>query len=229
MLPNKKLKQAIGEFIKNIGFALVIALLVRSALIAPYKIPSGSMIPTLLIGDHIMVSKLSYSIKLPIPFTNINLFTYDKPKRGDVIVFKYPVDKKLDFIKRLIGLPGDVVEVKDRNIYINGIKIPIDASDELGSSGDFQQMPDIYQEKFFNVTHDVQFLKMVGHLRNFGPVTVPLGSYFVMGDNRDNSADSREWGFVPEKNIVGRALFIWFSWDSERHSIRFDRFFKGIY
>src|SRR3989338_1167863 len=99
MTSNKNFKQSVQEFVKNILFALTIALLVRSALIAPYKIPSGSMIPTLLVGDHIMVSKISYSIKLPVPFTNVNLYTYDKPKRGDVIVFKYPKDESVDFIK----------------------------------------------------------------------------------------------------------------------------------
>ena len=227
MESKKTMKESVKEFSKNISVALIIALLVRSALIAPYKIPSGSMIPTLLVGDHIMVSKLSYSIKLPIPFTNVNLYTYDKPKRGDVIVFKYPKDESVDFIKRLIAIPGDIIEVHDKNIYINGVKIAITLTNNVGSLDGFQ-VPDVYKESFFTITHDVQFMKLIARLRDFGPITVPAGSYFVMGDNRDNSADSREWGFVPEKNIVGRALFIWFSWDSERATIRFDRFFKGI-
>jgi len=174
-----------------------------------------------------MVSKISYSIKLPVPFTNVNLYTFDKPKRGDVVVFKYPIDDKIDFIKRLIAIPGDIVEVRDKNIFINGVKIPITLTSDIGSVDGFQ-IPNIYKENFFDVTHDVQFMRANPELRNYGPITVPTCSYFFMGDNRDNSSDSRSWGFVPEKNIVGRALFIWFSWDSERGTIRFDRFGRGI-
>jgi signal peptidase I len=183
------------------------------------------MIPTLKIGDFIFVSKLSYGLKLP--FTNYNLITYDKPKRGEVIVFIYPEDTSLDFIKRVTAVEGDTVEVKDNVLFINGkemVRTPVKAQSILDDVS--LKVPraaaKLYQERLDQVSHFV--LDLFPLPGNFGPVTVPPGHVFVMGDNRDDSRDSRVWGFLPIKNIRGRALFVWLSLDSEHWRIRWERF-----
>ena len=177
--------QVVREYAEVLIIALALALFIRTFIIQAFKIPSGSMIPTLEIGDHILVSKFSYGVK--IPFTDICFLDFHKPEREDVIVFREPKQGKKDFIKRVIGLPGDHVEVRQKKLFING---------------QFQEDRHAYfaGNRFRSKTD------------NYGPVTVPEGHYFMMGDNRDNSSDSRVWGFVPFENIRGKALIIYISW-----------------
>ncbi|MFH1727620.1 MAG: signal peptidase I [Pseudomonadota bacterium] len=218
---------------KTIIIALVIALMIRTSIIGNYKVPTGSMIPTIEIGDHLFASHISYSLKLPVPFTNINIFTYDKPKRGDIIVFRSP-DKEnpgIDMVKRVIGLPGDKIEVKSPYVYINDEKLEIN---KLYTKEKFEIFGNVttYNEKLIDLNHKIQHFESEFLLRpqTFGPYTVPPDSYFVMGDNRDNSRDSRYWGVVPFNNIKGKVKIIWFSWDKEGegffNKIRFNRQFK---
>jgi signal peptidase I len=158
------------------------------------------MKPTLLIGDHILVSKFNYGIRLPL--VRSSLIPVGTPKRGDIVVFIYPEDRSKDFIKRLIGVPGDTIEIRNKNIFLNGLPW----SDTHGVYVDNLIIPGSVQPR-----------------DNFGPVTVPEGSLFVMGDNRDESYDSRFWGFVPMKDVLGKALIIYWSWNQEDHGVRLGR------
>jgi signal peptidase I len=183
-------QRKIKEEIKGILIAVFIALFVRAFFVQAYKIPSGSMEPTLLVGDHLLVLKCAYGIMIPL--VGKYLVEYSSPKRGDIIVFVYPRDPKKDFIKRVMALPGERVQIIGRTIYINGKPI----RDPWG------------------VWSENDLLR-----GNFGPVTVPQGHYFVLGDNRDNSMDSRYWGFVPKSNILGKALIIYWSWNGEAENL----------
>jgi signal peptidase I len=196
-------KSVIWEYVEAIVIALVLALVIRKFVIQAYKIPSGSMLETLQIGDHILVNKFIYYFK--------------EPKRGDIIVFKYPGDKKRDFIKRLIGLPGDTLEIKDKIVHINGTPLT--------------EPYVVYKDKatIFNKNYPAYYLDPYARNRdNFGPVTVPANEYFMMGDNRDYSQDSRYWGFLDRDLIEGEALIIYWSWNGEvsgfLKKIRWDRF-----
>jgi signal peptidase I len=195
-----KTKSKIQEYIEAIIMAIMIALVVRTFIIQAYKIPSGSMKPTLLIGDHILVNKFIYGIKIPY-FRKI-IFSVTDPQRGDIIVFIYPNDRSKDFIKRVIGLGGETVEIKNKKIFINGKEY----SDLLGVYSDRVIYPAAMQPR-----------------DNFGPVTVPVGSLFVMGDNRDESMDSRFWGFVDLKDVEGKAFIIYWSWNREDQNLRWKR------
>jgi len=186
-------KSVLREYAEAIVIAVVLALFIRTFVVQAFKIPSGSMKPTLLVGDHILVNKFIYGIK--IPFTDKTIIELGKPKRGDVVVFKYPLDRKKDYIKRVIGLPGDKVELVNKQLFINGRLI-----DDPHASYSFY-----------------------GNLRNFGPVAVPAQHLFVMGDNRDESSDSRVWGFVPYAYLKGKAFLIYWSWDREDFGVRWGR------
>lgn len=194
----KTRKQAMLEFVEAIVTALILALIIKAYVIQAFKIPSGSMIPTLLIGDHVLVNKFIYGTD--IPFTDKRILVFKKPEKHDIIVFKAPNDPKRDFIKRVIGVGGDVIEGKEKALYVNGIR----------------------QEEGF-IRHSDSNINEAGPRDSFGPVRVPLGKYFVMGDNRDESSDSRFWGFVDEEKILGRAMFIYWSWDSTNFRPRLDR------
>ncbi len=201
---------------------ILIVFLLRSFLVEPFKIPSGSMIPTLLIGDFILVNKYTYGIRLPV--LNVKVVELNNPKRGDVMVFRYPADPALDYIKRVVGLPGDRIEYRDKILSVNGRQVPRNQVGDYQSRERLQFFPR-YVERFEANEHEIILEKETpGHVSrgmefrhsgncdyNSGGVvcTVPAGHYFVMGDNRDNSSDSRVWGFVPDANIVGRAFFIW--------------------
>lgn len=195
-----KQKSKLREYAEAIVLAVVIALFVRTFVIQAYKIPSGSMKPTLLIGDHILVSKFNYGIK--IPFVRTTLIPVGTPERGDILVFIYPEDRSKDFIKRLIGLPGDTIEVRNKKIFLNGLPY----NDKHGVHADNLVIPGAVQPR-----------------DNFGPLKVPEGSFFVLGDNRDESYDSRFWGFVNEKDILGKALIIYWSWNQEEYGVRWSR------
>ncbi len=193
-------KSKLREYVEAILLAIVIAFFIRTFVIQAYKIPSGSMKPTLLIGDHILVSKFNYGVKLP--FIRSTLIPVGTPKRGDIIVFIYPEDRSKDFIKRVIGVPGDTVEIRDKKVFLNGQPM----NDPHGVHSDNLTIPGAVQPR-----------------DNFGPVKVPEGKLFVMGDNRDESYDSRFWGFVDMKDVLGKALIIYWSWNQEDYSVRWSR------
>lgn len=196
----------------------VIVLGLRWLLIEPFVIPSGSMIPSLLIHDHILVNKLAYGLR--IPFSEKYIFFWQHPQRGDIVVFKYPKNINVFFVKRLIGEPGDKVELKNGVLFVNDQELsqtPQTSEQVEQVAPDFSAPSDFfsyYLEPAREHQHLVRYYTSASSSRNWGPVTVPENSYFMMGDNRDESMDSRFWGFVPEGNIVGRAGVIWFSCES---------------
>lgn len=216
----------------SLGFALLLVFAIRSSVIEAFKIPSGSMIPTLLIGDHIFVNKFAYGFK--IPFSDlflddpVYLAKREPPQAGDIIVFKYPGDESLYYIKRVVGVPGDSVEVRNKVLFINGKEIMRRKADAADIAKTFEYLKDspqyressieVFREKLGYTDHLMMTDKQQLFTENFGPKTVPADSYFAMGDNRDYSNDSRFWGFVPMRNIKGRAMFIWLSvWLSFDH------------
>ena len=206
-------------------FPVILAVfLLRSFLVEPYKIPSGSMIPTLLVGDFILVNKFTYGIRLPV--LNKKVVEIGQPQRGDVMVFRWPVDPSIDYIKRVVGLPGDTVAYLDKRLTINGEEIPVRKAGDYLDRDKLYYTPR-YLEKLGDVEHSIlidkeapPFVSQIFNspyrdkcnYNNRGVICqVPPGHYFMMGDNRDNSQDSRYWGFVPDGNIVGKAFFIWFN------------------
>ncbi|MBD0316419.1 MAG: signal peptidase I [Nitrospiraceae bacterium] len=216
-------KSVVREYAEAIIVAMLLAFAIRVFVVQAFKIPSGSMIPTLLIGDHILVSKLSYGFQWPTDcklqwsFPPVNCYAsatvvaFGKPQRGDIIVFRFPEDEEKDFIKRIVGGPGDTVQLKNKVVLVNGQ--PLD-------------------DKAFTQRIDPGVIDGTINSRdNFGPVTVPEGSYFVMGDNRDQSLDSRFWGFVREEKIRGKAFRIYWSWSGQGNWtewVRWERFGKAI-
>jgi len=195
-----KTKSKVREYAEAIVIAILIAFFIRSFVVQAFKIPSGSMKPTLLIGDHILVNRFIYGIK--IPYFRKTLIPIGEPKRGDIVVFIYPEDRSKDFIKRVIGVGGDTIEIRNKNVYLNSLP----DNDTHGVYADDFIIPGSIQPR-----------------DNFGPVTVPRGSIFVMGDNRDQSYDSRFWGFVDLKDVLGKAFIIYWSWDRENYGIRWNR------
>lgn len=189
---------------------LLIVLLLRSFIVEPFRIPSGSMLPTLEIGDFILVNKYAYGLKLPVLHDTV--VPVGAPRTGDVAVFRYPRDASQDYIKRIVGVPGDHIIYRDKQLQINGRVI---GQAERGDIGVFSEMLPIEMqrrsESLPGAAHDILLAPSVS--QPMGQWRVPPGHYFVMGDNRDNSNDSRAWGFVPEANLVGRAFLIWMHWD----------------
>ena len=199
----------------------------RSFVVEPFKIPSGSMIPTLQIGDYILVNKFTYGIRLPV--LNKKVIDINLPQRGDVMVFRYPLDPSTDYIKRVVGVPGDVVAYQNKRLTINGKPVETERVDDylhpeqLHYSKQYVEKADEMEHRTLNDGDDSGFITGATQFpqrdkcryNNAGIVcTVPPGNYFMMGDNRDNSKDSRYWGFVPEENIVGKAFFIWFNFSN---------------
>jgi len=215
------------EWIEPFLIAAVVALFIRQFGVEAFKIPSGSMIPTLTIGDHLLVNKFLYGPR--IPFTDSRFFRGAEPKRGDIIVFKFPEDESKNFIKRVVGVPGDKIEIRKGILRINDLPVPLTEVTESGPSGQGGGQalpwgkPRVYDEQLGNVTHRLQYLRdQSGY--DFGPVLVPQESVFVMGDNRDNSQDSRIWRFVKYDKILGKALIIYWSWDgNEGRWLRWER------
>lgn len=195
----KSKKRLLWEYTEAIITALILALVIRAYIIQAFKIPSGSMIPTLLIGDHILVNKFLYGTK--IPFTDKKILMFRKPEKGDIIVFKYPENPQKDFIKRVVATEGDVIEERNKIVYING-----------------QAVIESYAHHYDSSLR----LNGLDPRDNFGPIVVPKDKVFVMGDNRDQSYDSRYWGFVDLKEIRGKALIIYWSWDPNDW-VRFSR------
>lgn len=193
-------KSLIREYAEAIVVALLLALLIRTFIVQAFKIPSGSMIPTLDIGDHLLVNKFLYGTA--VPFKDMKILPIRQPERGDIIVFKYPEDESRDFIKRVVGIAGDRVEIRDKVVYVNGVA----------------------QNEPFAIHRDLNVLPAGLQPRdNFGPITVPPGKVFAMGDNRDQSYDSRFWGYVDTVKIKGKAFIIYWSWDGDDHWVRWGR------
>jgi len=235
---SKYTKSNLRQNIEALVFAVVLALLIRTFVFQPFKIPSGSMIPTLLVGDHLLVNKFIYGTK--IPFTDKVVFPIRNIERGDVIVFTYPnyerdpSKKGVYYIKRVVGLPGDRIDIEGRSLLINGQEVPMQF---IGTYLDARngEAFDEYDEDFYGDDHKVIFRKGKENtnIGNYIPVTkVPEGNVFVMGDNRDNSQDSRYWGFVPIENIAGKAFVIHWSWDFDnpnlKDKVRWGRVLSGI-
>jgi signal peptidase I len=214
--PGARKKSVAREYAEAFAVAIALALVIRTFFIQAYKIPSGSMEPTLLIGDHILVNKLIFGLRIPdsvfgvrplsgiIPYGEY-LFRIEPIHRGDVVVFVFPPDPTKDFIKRVVAVAGDTVEVRDKSVYLNGRKM---------------DDPHAYYQP-------AESQVRIAPRDRYGPAVVPKGKVFVMGDNRDRSYDSRFWGFVDDGNVEGRAMIIYWSWDSDSSSyipIRWDRF-----
>ncbi len=209
----KPQKTVVREYAEALIIALILALMIRTFIIQAFKIPTGSMEPTLLVGDHLLVSKFSYSIHIPneIPFTSIQLFSdyhffSSVPERGNIVVFKFPEDPSKDFIKRVIGLPGETLQVIQQRVYIN---------DKL------------LKEPYAH--HSQPSSPNSGNRDNMAPLRIPEGYIFVMGDNRENSHDSRMWGVLDLKNLRGKAQWIYWSWDSKDTGLRTDRLGTSVY
>ncbi|MEC9340168.1 MAG: signal peptidase I [Pseudomonadota bacterium] len=205
------------EYCKAFFPVILVVFLLRSFLAEPFRIPSGSMIPTLEVGDFILVNKFAYGIRLPV--INHKVIDLGAPRRGDVVVFRYPPDPGVDYIKRVVGLPGDRIGYYDKVLYINGKPVPMERLEERSPEGEPRQV--VFSETLDGNAHRVQWI--IGRPSPEGEIEVPEGQYFVLGDNRDNSRDSRVWGFVPDENLVGKAFIIWMSWNSERTWINFGR------
>ncbi|MEW6429037.1 MAG: signal peptidase I [Thermodesulfobacteriota bacterium] len=193
-------KSTVREYAEAIVIALVLAMFIRTFVVQAFKIPSGSMIPTLLIGDHILVNKFIYGIKNP--FNGKVLIPVREIEREDVIVFEYPVNPDQDFIKRVIGLPGDKVRISDKQVFVNDQPVEVDG---------------------IQFTDPRIFPAEVNTRDNFGPVVVPEDSLFVLGDNRDNSYDSRFWKFVRKEAVKGKAFILYWSWNSDDFAVRWSR------
>ena len=201
MANEKKKKSIVREYVEAFATAIILALIIRAFIIQAFKIPSGSMEPTLLVGDHILVNKFIYGTH--IPFTNDVVLPLRSPKQKDVVVFEYPRDESIDFIKRVIGRPGDKVQIVNKQVYINGTAL----KEPYAYHGDPEVLPATESPR-----------------DNFGPIVVPKGDYFMMGDNRDFSNDSRFWGFVKRDLILGQAEIIYFSWNPKTYRVRWNRF-----
>ncbi|MEA2101037.1 MAG: signal peptidase I [Thermodesulfobacteriota bacterium] len=204
----KKDKGVAREWGEALVVAFIIAMIIRAFFLQAYRIPSSSMEDTLLVGDHLLATKYNYGTT--IPFTTSKLWgDHIVPHRGDVIIFTFPKNHRMDFVKRVIGLPGDIIEVRDKHVLING-KEYLSGHEKYTDPNIITQGPGIRRD-------------------NFGPVKVLPGHIFAMGDNRDQSYDCRFWGQVPIKNIKGKVWIIYFSWDSKDHAIRFSRFCRMIH
>ena len=211
----------IVEYARSFFPIFLIVLVLRSFIAEPFRIPSASMMPTLLIGDFILVNKYDYGIRLPV--INIKIIPNKNPQRGDIVVFRYPVDPGIPFIKRVVGLPGDHVAYYDKTLFINGKPMQqteLEAYIGVGA-GKIMDGASHRVEDLGAVRHDI-LMDMAAYSREFEGI-VPAGHYFVLGDNRDNSKDSRYWGYVPDANLVGRAIMIWMNWDLKNNGIAWDR------
>lgn len=208
------------DFCRSFFPVIFVVLVLRSFVAEPFRIPSGSMIPTLLVGDFILVNKFAYGLRDPV--VHHKFVPVGQPERGDIVVFRWPVDPSKDFIKRIVGLPGDRIGYRDKQLYINGEPAMLDPAGVYTAEG----LPPpgvVYRlsERLAGQTHHV--LVNPGRPADDFEFVVPTGEYFAMGDNRDGSDDSRRWGTVPERNLVGKAFFIWMSWDGVNSRIDFSR------
>jgi signal peptidase I len=207
-----------AEYARSFFPVFLIVLLLRSFLVEPFRIPSGSMMPTLLEGDFILVNKYEYGIRLPV--LNRKVIANGEPRRGDIVVFRYPEDPSVPFIKRVVGVPGDHVTYRDQTLYLNGEPVPVE-DEGIGFAGPLRAPALQRIENLGGRRH-----RILVDPRAAGPgadTVVPQGHYFVLGDNRDNSRDSRYWGFVPDEYLIGRAFFIWMHLSFKNGGIEWSR------
>ena len=241
-MTEEKKKSTVREYAEALITAALVALVIRSFVFEAFKIPSASMIPTLSIGDHIFVNKFIYGLRIPL--TKWKIVNFGMPKRGEVIVFAYPLDESKDYIKRTIGLPGDRIHIEEDQVIVNGVLLPRHQLSVMPDpqserllriqNGTMQTIPfergwedfNLFEEQVGDVWHVAQYEVHSGRQRY--DAVVPPGHVFVMGDNRDNSRDSREWGFVPLENIKGKAMFVWLSLDSDHGGIRWHEFGRWV-
>ena len=195
----KEWYESAGEFVESIGIALIMALMIKTSVVEAYKIPSGSMENTLLVGDFLLANKFVYGMKLPIPFTDIHLPAISEPKPGDVVIFKYPKDPSVNYIKRCVAVEGQLVEIRNKKLYVDGELVPLPP---MGKYEDGNQIIQYHRSTRWGI----------GIRDNMPPRKVPKGHLFMMGDNRDKSSDSRFWGFLDRRHVMGRAMIIHFSW-----------------
>jgi len=194
-------KSVVREYTEAIIIAVILALFIRSFIVQAFKIPSGSMLPTLQIGDHLLVNKFIYGVK--IPMTGSVLIPWKDPKQDDIVVFRFPKDRSIDYIKRVVGVAGDTIELKNKQLFING---------------------EVINNPHAHFTGTDIMKATAGPRDTMGPVKVPEGTIFVMGDNRDNSYDSRFWGFVDLNDVLGKAFILYWSWDLKKPLLSVDRF-----
>jgi signal peptidase I len=232
MMKTETLKNKLNAFIRGWGFSLLAAVLIamsfKSAIADWNDVPTGSMEPTILIGDRIFINKLAYDLK--IPFTTRHIARWDNPRRGDIVVFYSPRDGQR-LVKRVIGLPGDTLALDRNRLYLNGEPVKYEKLDDTIArqmAADVQRDYAFLQEKLEPTPHPVMVALSRSMFSSFSPITIPVGNYFVMGDNRDNSADSRFFGLVERKRIVGRATAIALSRDGSFLHPRWDRFFSSL-
>ena len=214
-------ESTVVEYCKSFFPVILAVLLLRSFLVEPFRIPSGSMMPTLLVGDFILVNKFSYGIRLPV--LDSKVVEIGEPERGDVMVFRYPKDPSVDYIKRVVGLPGDKIGYYNKVLYVNGEpagQVPAGVYVGTGSGVSMSGASE-RREQLGEVQHDILVMPRTPGLE--GQYIVGEDEYFVMGDNRDNSNDSRYWGTVPEENLVGKAFRIWMNWDGANKGVEWDR------
>ncbi len=218
----------IVEYSRSFFPIILIVLLLRSFVVEPFRIPSNSMMPTLLTGDFILVNKFAYGLRLPV--THTKFLDLGEPQRGDVVVFRYPRNPSEDYIKRVVGVPGDIVRYQNKVLTINGVEVAQIYRTEYEGVGSGAEMTgvEVREETLNGVVHDILVIPPGHRLTNgerFNPrkdsfqAVVPEGHYFAMGDNRDRSGDSRYWGFVPEENLVGKAFMIWMNFDWKADSV----------
>ncbi|MCI0399929.1 MAG: signal peptidase I [Gammaproteobacteria bacterium] len=216
------------EYARSFFPIFVIVLFLRSFVVEPFRIPSGSMMPTLLIGDFILVNKFDYGIRLPV--LNTRVIDIGEPARGDIVVFRYPEDPSIPFIKRVVGLPGDQIAYYDKTLYVNGKP---EKQTVLGTytgvgAGSIMTGASLREENLVGVEHNILVAPDHRSL-DIPPLVVAEGHYFVMGDNRDNSKDSRYWGTVPEQNLIGKAFLTWMHWDSKSGGVNWDRIGMAVH
>ena len=220
------------DYARSFFPVLLVVFLVRAFVVEPFQVPSGSMLPTIRVGDFLLVNKFTWGLRLPLIHTDL---TQGNPvQAGDIMVFRYPKNPRIDYIKRVIGLPGDTIEVKGNDLYINGKLVPQKyvgtfnyRPEGQGESGMVIPTKEYTQTIGGHTFHIIEFDTPEAHM-DFGPYTVPPNCYFMMGDDRDNSDDSRFWGCTPRRNIVGKAMFIWFSWDAETWSVRWHQIGRAL-
>lgn len=216
------------EYARSFFPALLIVWVIRSFLIQPYRVPTGSLEPTVMPGDFIAVKQYSYGLRWPV--TQIKFYKVGEPKRGDIALFYWPEDTAIRFVKRVVGLPGDRIVYKNKILSINGKSMPqifqgTKMSEEPGES---PALVIHLKENLEGIIHDV-YIRPDAVDNGEIDVVVPEGHYFMMGDNRDSSLDSRAWGFVPEENLIGKAFLVWMSWDSIHHNVRWKRIFTSVH